>query len=1006
MKLLAFLFTFSTTILFGQTYWQQEVNYKINVELNDEKHTLSAFEEFEYVNNSPDILNSIYIHLWPNAYKNGETALAKQQYEGGETMLKYGSEKVKGNIDSLDFKVDGVQATWKFEEFNIDIAIIQLAKPLNPGEKITVSTPFTVKLPSGKISRLGHIDQSYQITQWYPKPAVYDAEGWHQMPYLNQGEFYSEYGSFDVTITLPDNYVVGATGDLQTQSEIDFLNDRAKRTKENVDKGINYKSFEKIDKSENKKNTFQKSSTTTKSIRYTQSNVHDFAWFADKRYNVLKSEVKLPHSGRVVTSWAMYTANEAKLWINASEYLNDAIFYYSKWNGDYPYNNVTAVDGTISAGGGMEYPNVTVIGRSGNAQGLEVVIVHEVGHNWFYGQLGTNERVHGWMDEGMNTLNEVRYMQTKYPNNTAMSDMAMNGKFHLDHLSHHDMSDVAYRMTAALGEDQPIETHSASFSSINYGVVMYMKTGLVFFYLKEYLGDELFDKSMMAYYAEWEFKHPQPDDMRRSLEKASGKDLTWLFEDLIKTTNHIDYKLKSVKHAKNGFSVTVKNKGQVDGPIEVNGLKNGKVIETVWIEPGNKKSTVLLSQGIDQIRIDDNRDIPELNRQNNLWTRNQLFKRVEPVKFHFLTGYNRPEESNIHWAPVMAGNHYDKFMLGLVVHNYAITFNKFHYLVAPMYSFGRQMVSGIAEFSYTAQPKTGLKLSRFGVSVKSFKNDTVGTRQQSYYLAVAPYWTAKIGNRTSNGNVSQTVRVQTLFRKDQAGVNVMDRVGAYAEYEFNYSRPDHKINFKVRNEFITDLGNEDKMARLTVESTYKFKYLRNKMKRWMEVRGFIGQQYLRQFDPVNGYQYSMSIGGNDGTQDLFVDEYYFGRSETSGIWSQQRNENMGGFKTTANNYGNSSYMMASANAYIQLPIKPGIFGAFFDVGTFHNGTTLNTLYNAGLAIRLSNIFGIYFPIPGLVSPEILEEFKNDNGDIQYGQMIRFTLKFNILNKPLSLSTLF
>lgn len=1008
MKLLAILFTFSTSFLFGQTYWQQEVNYKINVELNDENHTLSAFEEFEYINNSPNTLTSIYIHLWPNAYKNGKTALAKQQYADDNSMLKYGSEEIKGNIDSLDFKVNGQKANWRFEEFNIDIAIIDLNQPLSPGGKITISTPFSVKIPSGEISRLGHIDQSYQITQWYPKPAVYDADGWHQMPYLNQGEFYSEYGSFDVTITLPDNYVVGATGDLQTQTEVDFLNDRAASTKENVDKGVYFKNFEPIDFSKSKKNTFPKSSATTKTIRYTQKNVHDFAWFADKRFNVLKSEVKLPNSGRTVTSWAMYTEKEAEIWANASEYLNDAIFYYSKWNGDYPYNNVTAVDGTISAGGGMEYPNITVIGRSGNAQTLEVVIVHEVGHNWFYGQLGSNERMHGWMDEGMNTLNEVRYVQTKYPNNEAMSDLVMGGIMHLDHLNHHDLSDISYRMVAILGEDQPIETHSAKFSSMNYGVIMYQKTGLVFFYLKDYLGDELFDKCMQAYYDEWEFKHPQPEDMKRSLEKASGKDLTWLFKDLIQTTNHIDYKLKGVKATDTGLKVKIKNVGQVDGPIEVNGMKNGEIVESIWIEPGQKKSEILLiKQDIDQVRIDANKDIPELNRQNNSWTDGKIFKRLEPVKFDFLAGDNEAEASNIFWSPMLAGNHYDKLMLGVVIHNYGVPFNKFQFLVAPMYSFGRQMVSGVGEFSYTTQPKTGLKLSRFGVSVKSFKNDTIGNRNQSYYLTVAPYWTAKIGNRISNGNTSQTIRIQTLFRKDQAGATVTDRIGAYAEYEFGFKRPDHKFNLKLRNEFIMNTGNEDKMARLTVESKYKFRYLKNKMKRWIEVRAFLGQQYLRDFDmSSNGYQYSMSIAGNDGTQDLFVDEYYFGRSDLSGIWSQQRNDNMGGFKSTVNNYGNSAFMMGTGNLYMQLPIKPGIVGAFFDVGTFHNGTSLNAVYNAGLGIRLGNIFGIYFPIPGLISPQIEDTFKNAEGNLQYGRMIRFTLKFNLINKPLNLTSLF
>lgn len=219
---------------FSQTYWQQEVNYTINVTLNDKENTLSAFETFEYINHSPDQLDKLYIHVWPNAYRNGNTALAKQQYKDGKSTLKFGNEKDKGGIDSLDFKVNGSKVSWEYDPKKIDICILHLATPLKPGERLTVSTPFKVKIPSGEISRLGHIDQSYQITQWYPKPAVYDKNGWNPIPYLNQGEFYSEYGSFDVTITLPKNYVVGATGDLQTQSEIDFLNAKAAETQKQI----------------------------------------------------------------------------------------------------------------------------------------------------------------------------------------------------------------------------------------------------------------------------------------------------------------------------------------------------------------------------------------------------------------------------------------------------------------------------------------------------------------------------------------------------------------------------------------------------------------------------------------------------------------------------------------------------------------------------------------------------------------------------------------------------
>ena len=1002
MKPLSFLFSFTIFSLSAQNYWQQEVNYKIDVELNDTSNTLIGAEVFEYVNNSPDTLSFLYIHLWPNAYKNGETALAKQQYQNGKQVLKYGADSIRGSISGLNFKINGAKAPWEFQQNNVDIAIVTLNNPLIPGESIKVSTPFIVELPSGKVSRLGHIGQSYQITQWYPKPAVYDAEGWHAMPYLNQGEFYSEYGSFDVKITLPENYIVGATGDLITESEITFLNERASWTENNIKQGTNYKLPQPSGKSE-----FPISSNKKKTIQYVQDNVHDFAWFADKRFNVLKSEVKLPHSGRTVTSWAMYTNAEADLWINANEYLNDAIYYYSLWNGDYPYNNVTAVDGTISAGAGMEYPNVTVIGRSGDSLQLEIVIVHEVGHNWFYGQLGSNERAHGWMDEGMNTLNEVRYIETKYPGNTALSDMIGNKVFHADHLDYHDMGDFSYRIIAGLGEDQPIETHSARFSPINYGIIMYQKTGLVFYYLKDYLGDEIFDQCMRNYYSEWEFKHPQPQDMQRSMQRTSGKDLSWLFDDLIQTTNHVDFKLKRVKEKDNTLSIKVKNTGQVNGPIEINGLAGEKVVETVWVEPGQKTATIVLNnKSIDQVLIDHNKDIPEMNRQNNSWIKNKAFHRLEPLKLEFLGGDNEPKSSNMFWMPIVGANAYDKLMVGAALHNYSVPFNRFSYVVAPMFSFGRKMVSGIAEVSYTTQPKRVFKLSRFGISAKSFKHDNTFQRNESFYLTAAPYWTAKIGNRKGNGKNTQTIHIQTMYRKDKYGTNETDRTSACIEYKFKYNRADHKLALILRNDFILNVSNDDKMARITFASKYKFRYLKNKMKRWIEVRGFIGQQYLRDYDfNTNGYQYSMALNGTDGTQDLFVDEYFFGRSDATGIWSQQRLENMGGFKSTVRSYGTSAFSMATANLYIDLPLNPDIIGAFLDVGTFHNGMNWSTAYNAGLGIRFGEVFGLYFPIPGLMSKEIEDTFKNSSGNIQYGQMIRFTLKFNLLNKPLNIAGL-
>ena len=441
-------------------YFQQQVDHVIEVALDDQSHQARGHIATTYTNNSPDTLDALWIHLWPNAYANGKTALAKQEFRNGNMFMFYAMQRQLGGIDSLDFRVDGSPVRWEFHPEHIDIARLVLPEPLPPGAKLTYETPFRVRIPLGRISRLGHIGESYQMTQWYPKPAVYDRDGWHEMPYLTQGEFYSEYGSFDVSITLPKNYVVGATGDMSPEEadnarEMQFLDSLALATSRQMDMAF-------FESEEARSDSFPPSSLETKTLRFKQTQVHDFAWFADKRWMVLKGSVALPNSAREVTTWAMFTSDQAKLWGESLEYLADATYWYSKWNGDYPYNHVTAVDGTISAGGGMEYPNITVIGRAGSDLGLEQVIVHEVGHNWFYGILGSNERTNAWMDEGINSFNESRYFVEKYGDELGLVGFRatpLMEKLEVTRFSYQSKDQLAYLLSARMLVDQPMQCH-------------------------------------------------------------------------------------------------------------------------------------------------------------------------------------------------------------------------------------------------------------------------------------------------------------------------------------------------------------------------------------------------------------------------------------------------------------------------------------------------------------------------------------------------------------------
>lgn len=456
-KLLLFYFTFLFTIAAsGQAkYFQQQVDYNISVSLNDVDNTLTGFEQMNYYNNSSDTLHFIFIHLWANAYKNDRTAFSDQLLENGRTDFYFSEDNKRGYINRLSFKVNGVNAATEDHPQHQDIVKLQLPQALAPGEHIKIETPFHVKLPYN-FSRGGHVLQSYQITQWYPKPAVYDNKGWHEMPYLDQGEFYSEFGNFDVQITLPENYVVAATGNLQTAAERRWLKTLSAIVSEDKE-------------TSGKKNSIKKDSGLTKipasaaqikTLHYTQKNVHDFAWFADKRFIVKADTLKL-ESGRVIDVIAYILPVNAAVWKNSINNIKKSVITKSKWIGEYPYDVVSVVDNAASAPGGMEYPTITLLTAGGSPTELESVINHEVGHNWFYGIIASNERAYPWMDEGINTYYDKRYEAES--ETAASKEMNQKGSFFKQRMPDSFEKNLL-ETTIKIKRDQPINIPADQFS--------------------------------------------------------------------------------------------------------------------------------------------------------------------------------------------------------------------------------------------------------------------------------------------------------------------------------------------------------------------------------------------------------------------------------------------------------------------------------------------------------------------------------------------------------------
>jgi hypothetical protein len=494
-------------IALAQTdYWQQEMRYDIQVTLNDKQQSLKGDLSLEYINHSPDTLHYIWFHLWPNAYKNKNTALAKQL-----ALDKSNEKKMQiadpGYIDNLHFKINGQNATTENDTANIDMVKLVLAQPLLPGKQITITTPFNVKLPN-YYSRSGYSNKQFMVCQWYPKPAVYDRTGWHQFPYLDQGEFYSEYGSFKVNITVPAEYVVGATGTLQTLAEL------AK--------------YKEIGLENNKNGKLIQYKTTTpgrsKTLQYYGERIHDFAWFAGKDFVVRYDTMLLAEHDTVdVFSYGQTSGN--KTWKNSTSYIKDAVRHYSKWIGQYPYPVVQAVEGPKNlSSGGMEYPMITLI-TSPNAkeEEMDAVITHEVGHNWFYGILGSNERDNPWMDEGLNTYFQFRYEAEKYRSNTILASMIPKD---FKEMPEQEFQARIYEVLSSIPADKPILTGSTGFTNKDdYGIVVYIKTACWMFIMETVLGRDVVDKALQSYFTKWQFKHPRPEDLKKELELASGKNI-------------------------------------------------------------------------------------------------------------------------------------------------------------------------------------------------------------------------------------------------------------------------------------------------------------------------------------------------------------------------------------------------------------------------------------------------------------------------------------------------
>ena len=975
-------------------YFQQKANYAINVTLNDSLHELFGDEKITYFNQSPDTLIKIYIHLWPNGYQDRNSAMGKQLLGFGSTDFYYAKSNDRGFVDQLNFKINGLNTHFQYYQKQKDIAEIILNEPLMPGDSIIIETPFHVKIP-GDFSRLGHVGQSYQITQWYPKVAVYDREGWQMFPYLNIGEFYGDFGSYDVKITLPENYYVPSTGLLVNGKEEE---DRiALRV---FDSKYNGKSIDE---------EIPKSSKIKKTLHFYQDSIHDFAWFADKRFLIAKRDILLPKSGRLVTSYAYYLPENEAIWTKVPDYISKTLVFYSEKLGEYPYAQCTAVDGALSAGGGMEYPMITVISYSNNALSTERVVMHEVGHNWFYGLLAFNERKYPWLDEGMNSFYENEYMERHYPDLKFLSDFGIPSIFNSGSYPNYYSTYFSYLFTQSQFDYQPIGLTSDKYSMENYGVSVYNTPVMMFRFLKSYLGADEFDKIMLQFASEWRFKHPLPSDVHRFFEQKSGKDLDWFFEKLIHTAKPIDMQLSSVKKMKgekDAYLIKTKDVSRLGTPFTITVLdRGGNVLMEKWVTPSAKtnRDTLKLPAPAFKVVVNHSLNIPEVNKLDNEMRIHGFFRKIKRPTFSFLWRVSDPQQTSILYTPVVGWNYYNRWMMGVAFYSDPIVTPKLDFLLMPMFSFKTQSLVGSADVGYSwATPLLKIRKARLGLFTKEFDNLFMGDPNK--FLKVEPSIQFSF-TTPANKNIAHELKIRNVYINQTTATPTMDAYwyqngsmfGKNKEYSIMNLQYLYANKKKVDPWSVNlDAQMYKETVKVSLDLRTQYTYAKNK---GVDLRLFCGKISNPSADFIPNMNFSSSgfSSGYSGYNDYLYDYTMIGRMEYKGLMAHQMFGNDGGF-VTPTPLGSTNDWIVALNLKMRLPGKIPI-SVFGNIATFAEANEV--LYDKEIFIYEAGVtFVIYHDIaeislPLFVSKDIQRVMDLNNK--KYYERIRFILNLDALN---------
>jgi len=590
----------------GAAYWQQEAHYRIQAELIPSQHRIEAREVITYVNHSPDALPFVWLQLEQNLFEPGSRGSLvnsgnrwRGAFEGGGIRLHRVDVVQDGRRYSPEHTVDDTRMR------------IDLAEPMRPGgDEIEIHVFWSFVVPEYGADRMGRFAAArgtvYELAQWYPRMYVYDdVEGWNPMPYLGQGEFYLEYGDFEVEITAPRNHIVVAGGELLNPEEVLTDQQLARyRQARGSDQTVAIVTPDEVGTRESRPG-----GEGPLTWRYRLEDARDFSWAASSSFiwdaagwNGVLLQSAYPHEG--------LGDAESPGWERSTEYLLHTIPYYSETWYPYPYPSAVNVAGIV---GGMEYPGIVFCGVGARGQGLFGVTDHEFGHSWYPMIVGNDERRYAWMDEGFNTFIN-HYSNLAFYGEEATRAGRTTGSY------------VARQMQAPVA-DQPIMTAPDVLRREGLGFMAYRKPGYGLILLREVvLGPQRFDAAFRAYTAEWAFKHPKPADFMRTIEEVAGEDLAWFWRGWLYGTDLLDQAVADVEVAGGESRIHLRNDAGLIMPVLLHvEFTDGTTFDRtlpaeIWMR-GDEHTWVIDRTDVARVFLDPVFRLPDVDREDNEWPR-------------------------------------------------------------------------------------------------------------------------------------------------------------------------------------------------------------------------------------------------------------------------------------------------------------------------------------------------------------------------------------------------